>query len=141
MLNSRTLINYQIMVWTKLLRIKNPREAFKPRKVNGIWQAPEIRGKYKAVLRRKFLKYGVDWNLTTWRSWENSPRHKRPKPSKIARKKPLRLAEVKDMVEKSDEMILEYRKQRLNERKYGGLDKFFHEYIPDWIKNQKNIRK
>lgn len=42
------------------------------------------------------------------------------------------------MVEKNDDLVMEYRHEMLNNRKYKGTARFVKEFMPSWISYVKN---
>ena len=84
-------------------------------------------------MRKEFLKAGVPWTYEPEKTDENNPRHRTPKRPKHIREKAVRLSEIKALVEKNDKMVLDYRQEFLNNRKFRGAPKFVKEFVPSWL--------
>jgi len=93
------------------------------------------------VLRKEFLKAGVPWVYEPEKSDEKNSRHKKPKLHKSFREQPKRLAELKSLVERNQQMVMEYRNEMLNNRRYKGTARFVKEFVPSWLSYIKTTEK
>lgn len=85
------------------------------------------------ILRKEFLKAGVPWVYEPEKTDDKNSRHKKPKLHKSFRDRAVRLSELKSLVERNDQMIMEYRNEMLNNRKYKGTARFVKEFVPSWL--------
>jgi hypothetical protein len=44
------------------------------------------------------------------------------------------------MVEKNDKMVLEYRQELVNNRRYKGAARFVKEFVPSWLSHMKAVK-
>lgn len=119
-------------MWTRLLGHTTLKEAFTPRKTHGKWISAPISSRYKAMLRKEFLMANVPWPLE--KPKKMNPRDKKPKGHKAEQLKIIRLERIKKSLTTSDEAMLKYRQDRLNNRRLRGLDLMVSQVIPAWLK-------
>lgn len=120
------------MVWTKLLHVQLP-QAISSSVVKGRYIKPMFSNRWKNVLRKEFTIQGVPWTYEPVKEDTVNPRDKTPKRPKWIRNKALRLSELKSLIEKNDQIVAEYRREHLNNRKYKGVARFIKEFTPSWL--------
>jgi len=123
-------------MWTKLNYLSLG-EALFPKKVNGNWRGAEISARYRAALRKEFLKAGVPWE------WDRPKKpfsehifNKPPKMNKHIRTKEIKIARITKALQKQDELKLKHRQEQLNKKKPTGLDAFFASSLGNFIKGK-----
>ena len=119
-------------MWTRLLCQNTLKEAFAPIKSKGKYSRPAISGRYQAMLRKEFIMANVPWPFE--KPEKSNPRNKKPKGHKAEQLKIIRLEKIKKSLTTTDESMLKYRQDRLNNRKLRGLDSIFSQVIPAWMK-------
>lgn len=124
-------------MWTRLAYL-GLSQAFKPLKVGKEWHRPMISNRYKALLRKQFRLNNIPWIVDLPNDGiTNNPRHKKPKGTIEQRKRPLRLAKIKQNMEDAPAKELEFRQKAINSRPLSGFDAFVQMAIPYWM-NTKN---
>lgn len=122
-------------MWTRLLYHSTLKDAFLPQLVKGKWMRPAISGRYRQVLKKEFRAAGVPWVLDSGKqnTVKINPRNKKPKGHKAEQLKIIKLEKIKKSLLNTDEAMLKYRQERLNNRRLKGNDIMFSQTIAGWM--------
>ncbi|KRX10891.1 hypothetical protein PPERSA_12173 [Pseudocohnilembus persalinus] len=123
-------------MWTKLLWMEFPK-ALKPTKFGTQRASAMISKRYQAVLKKQFRINDIPWIFQPHKSiYENNPRNRKPKGTKLERNRPLRIAKIQKNLELNEQAELDYRLNRLNNKKLTGLDLYIQKAIPSFLSNR-----
>lgn len=129
-------------MWTRLFAHNSLKEAFLPKFVKGKWIKPGLSGRYKQILRNEFRIAGVPWVIDPAKAQplpKNNPRNKKPKGHKKNDLKIFKLEKIKRALMASDEAMLKYRQERLNNRRLKGMDDLVSRTLPYWINYRHDL--
>lgn len=126
------------MVWTKLSYLSFP-EALTASKVGKKWMGAAVGGRYRAILKKEFLKAGVPWEYDTprYKTTPNiSPFEIRPRESSNIKKKIMRVSKIERALARQDEIQLKHRQDTANKKRLTGLDFFFMSSLGNVLRNR-----
>jgi hypothetical protein len=69
---------------------------------------------------------------------KDNPRDRRPKSKKREAERSIRLAKIEKSLKENETKEVEYRQERLNNRKMKGTDEMISRGLPSWIKADLN---
>lgn len=121
-------------MWTRLLYQNSLKDAFTPHFIKGRWMPPLISNRYRQMLKKEFRLAHVPWPLETiGNSPKINPRNKKPKGHKDDQLKMIKLDKIKKAISNTDEVMLKYRQERLNNRRVRGNDYLVSKALPPWL--------
>ena len=126
------------MVWTKLSYLSFP-EAFTASKVGQKWMGAAVGGRYRAILKKEFLKAGVPWEYDTKRFQKTPPINPfeiQPRQSRSIKKKLMRVSKIERALARQDDLQLKHRQDTANKKRLTGLDFFFMSSIGNALRNR-----
>lgn len=121
------------MTWTRLFYVKNITKAFSRVIPGAEREELAISKRYQAQIRKEFRMAGVPWIYDLKPPKEN-PRDRRPKSKKREAERSIRLAKIEKALKENETKEVEYRQERLNNRKLKGSDEYISRGLPSWIK-------
>jgi hypothetical protein len=92
-----------------------------------------ISKRYQAEIRKEFRLAGVPF-IYNLEAPKTNPRDLKPKPKKREMSKEIRLAKIQKALKENEVKEVEYRQEKLNQRRLRGADELISRGLPSWIK-------